>query len=148
MSRKHTKTCTWCKKRLDYEEVESPHLSEDNEVLCDDCYDEKYRRICPLCEEYYEDSKTVEDGFYYMIIEKREGSDTIGKSLQRGIYQIIQFPFFADGMIEGHYFSRAFKKLRILTKEEKEKIKKEEIKDNEICKDCVNEVTERASSHS
>ena len=135
--RKHTKTCTWCKKRLDNEEVETPKLSEDNEVICDDCYDEEYMSFCPLCEDRFETPKTVEDGYYYLITEYRCGSDTCGKKIKRGIYKITKFPFFADGIIEGVYFSNVFKRIRFLTKDEVKEIKKDNIRDNTICIGCA-----------
>lgn len=33
-------------------------LIEENELLCEECYTEKYRKICPICENYYD----IKDG--------------------------------------------------------------------------------------
>ena len=93
--------------------------------------------MCPLCEDRFKTPNTVEEGFYYLITKYRCGSDVIGKTLRTGIYKITEFPFFADGMIEGHYFSNGFKRIRFLTKEEVKDVKKNCYHDDVVCDECA-----------
>lgn len=130
--------CSWCNKKLDSEEIESPRLSnDDKEIICDNCYEDKYSMTCTLCEDMFDKPMKVEDGYYFLITEDRFGSDTLGKNLDAGVYKIIKFPFFADGITEGFYYSDAFQKIRDLTSSEKIDIKEAGHRDEEVCEDCA-----------
>lgn len=128
--------CAWCEGKLDEEETETPSKSKCDEILCDTCYDDEYRIICSLCGNMMDKPETVEEGYFYMLTQDMGGNDVIGNNLKKGIYQIIEFPFFADGMTEGHFYSNSFKFIRNLTKKELKHIKENNYNNCEICEDC------------
>ena len=50
--------CYSCNKSI-FEMNDFPELLiEDEEILCEDCYDEQYRKVCPICENSYD----IKDG--------------------------------------------------------------------------------------
>lgn len=103
-----TQKCSSCEGVLCGDEIESPRKDKDGSILCDECYDEKYEHNCPICEEYfYEDLDAEITPKYLMVLEKV--GDTVG--LTAGIYEIISYPFFADGIIEMHIFKDAVKRI-------------------------------------
>lgn len=61
---------------------------EKKEVLCEECYDQRYRASCVICEESYELSDLPDEfpksPFYY-----------IGNQKKSGIYHALQYPVFS-----------------------------------------------------
>lgn len=55
---KHDFSCDYCQESIDEFNDFPELLIEDDELLCEDCYTEKYRKICPICENYY----NIKDG--------------------------------------------------------------------------------------
>jgi hypothetical protein len=97
--------CYYCGKSIfemwDFPEV----LEEEKEVLCEECYDEHYRDICPICEDYYEiksvkgeNTPFPKSPFYWFnsITEEewKEYESVDGEYKPSGIYQAIKYPVF------------------------------------------------------
>ena len=55
---KHDCNCDYCQESVDEFNDFPELLIEENKLLCEDCYTEKYRKICPICENYYD----IKDG--------------------------------------------------------------------------------------
>ena len=51
-------TCDYCGNGVDEFNDFPELLIEEDELLCEDCYTEKYRKTCPICENYYD----IKDG--------------------------------------------------------------------------------------
>ena len=67
---KHDCKCSTCGDSI-FEVQDFPELVvNDDELRCEDCYDEDYRAICPICESYYD----IYDGEseYEVIVEGDE----------------------------------------------------------------------------
>ena len=51
---KHDCKCDYCSNSI-FEMDDFPELIEqDDDLMCEDCYDEEYRMICPICESSYD----------------------------------------------------------------------------------------------
>lgn len=103
-----TQKCTSCEEDLDGEEIENPRKDKDGSILCDDCYDEEYEHHCPICEEFFYEDLNAKITPKYLMVLQMVGDDV---GLTAGIYEIIRYPFFADGIIEMHIFKRAVKRI-------------------------------------
>lgn len=102
----HDCECDYCGKSIfeldDFPEI----LKEKDEVLCEDCYDEKYRDICPVCEDYYliED---VKEGnfpkfpfFYYNPYDKDDDKTDYTENYKQpsGVYEAKIGPVFISAV--------------------------------------------------
>lgn len=97
--------CCYCGKSI-FEMWDFPEVLEDEkEVLCEECFDEHYRDICPICEDYYEiksvkgeNTPFPKSPFYWFnsITEKewKEYRSVDGEYKPSGIYQAIKYPVF------------------------------------------------------
>lgn len=103
---KHGCDCDNCGKSVfdmdDFPEV----LTDRDELLCEDCYDEEYRTYCPLCEELCENEDMTE----YFFITK-ETSKTVHKPI--GMYKILKYPFYYGDCVFGfdNFFDGAIEKV-------------------------------------
>ncbi len=103
---KEIQNCNSCGDELEEEEIESPRKDKDGSILCDECYEDKYQHHCPVCEEFfYEDLEAKISPKYLMILPSV--GENVG--LDAGIYEIVSYPFFADGIIELHIYKSAVK---------------------------------------
>lgn len=97
--------CTYCGLSIfemsDFPEV----IIEEREVLCEECYDEHYRDICPICEDFYEAKEVKGDEtpfpkspfYWFNSLSEKEwnthrNSDKDYKA--SGIYQATKYPVF------------------------------------------------------
>ena len=80
-------------------------LIDDDEIMCEDCYDEHHRDFCPICENTYD----IKDFTSDFIVINEELSIETGK--QPGIYQILKRPFFFGNILTGFdaFFDGALK---------------------------------------
>lgn len=90
----HDYSCDNCGKSVfemnDFPEV----LIDEDQLLCEECYDEEYRTVCPLCE----DLCKKEDMTEYFFITK-ETSKAVHKPI--GMYKILKFPFYYGDCVFG-----------------------------------------------
>jgi len=98
--------CTICKELLNEEEMESPRKDKDETVICDKCWGEKYEHLCPICENIFDKDLDAEISPKHIIV-----SEYAGETLYTdpGIYEVIKYPFYADGMIEMSFYLDAIK---------------------------------------
>lgn len=106
--------CTKCNRELDEEEIESPKKDEYENIICDSCFEKLYEYHCPLCENTFEEDFSKPISPQYFIITEEGEEDFLGDA---GIYKILSYPFYADGMIEFHLFTSAIKKVADLPTE-------------------------------
>ena len=100
--------CTECETELNAEEAESPRVDEENHILCDRCFKDKYSHLCPLCEETFDKDFSEKISPKHILITEYAAKN-IG--LNPGIYEITSYPWFADGMIEIQIYESAIKKI-------------------------------------
>lgn len=89
--------CDVCSKPLTDEEQESPREDKDGGILCDECFENEYTHRCPMCEDLFDEDLTVGISPKYLLITDYV-SDYFG--IEKGIYEIISYPFYRDGIIE------------------------------------------------
>ena len=95
--------CTYCGEELDDEEAANPEKDADGDVMCDQCYDEKCRDHCDRCGEKVEKTELgSEPGRLIAVWVDAPGNP---EDLQPGYYRVKEWPFYADGMIEGYLIS-------------------------------------------
>jgi hypothetical protein len=112
-------------------------LIEDNELLCDDCYHEKYNDICPICEDYYDTKDYTSD--YFVLTEYS------AKELKMipGIYKILERPFFYGDILSGFdaFFSNSIELAVPIKINELKKIECgdncQEVTSDCLCPDCI-----------
>ena len=70
-------------------------LIEDDEIMCEQCYSEKYRDTCSICEESYDTKDFTTD---YIVISEEDSHETRKKP---GIYKILSRPYFYGNILTG-----------------------------------------------
>ena len=100
--------CTGCETELNAEEAESPRIDEDGGLICDQCFKDKYSHLCPLCEETFDKDFSVKISPKHILVTKYAAEEL---GFDPGIYEIISYPFFADGITELHLFASSIKKI-------------------------------------
>lgn len=87
--------CSYCHESIfeldDFPEI----LMKDSEVMCEECYDEHYREICPICEESYDIKDFTSD---YFVLNEEGARETKKKP---GIYKILDRPFYFGNCVTG-----------------------------------------------
>ncbi|WP_017258418.1 hypothetical protein [Pedobacter arcticus] len=128
--------CTSCGKSI-FELDDFPKiLIEDKELLCEDCYDERYREDCPICEEYYDTKDYTSD---YIVINEELSKET---RMTSGIYKILERPFFFGSILSGFdaFFDNTLELVVDIKINEHKKIdcgdNCQEVNSGCICPDC------------
>ena len=77
------KLCTDCGSTLEPDEEESPRRNEDGNIVCDQCFDDHYQHLCPICEEhFYEDFNQEISPKHFIITRQAE---------KRGCYLLFKY---------------------------------------------------------
>lgn len=127
----HDYSCDNCGKSVfemnDFPEV----LTEQDELLCEECYDDEYRTFCPLCEDTWEKDDMTE----YFFITK-ETSKEVHKPI--GMYKILKHPFYYGDCVFGFdaFFDDAIEKVSDLDIKEVYSIMHPGL-NKEILLDCI-----------
>ena len=91
--------CTWCEKQLDSEEKENPRKSEDDEIICDSCYEDKYQDRCGYCTEIVDKTELNHFAITQNIVENMfnipDGT---------GIYKPLRRPFYYGSILQDEAF--------------------------------------------
>ena len=124
--------CEHCEKELDEEEQEAPREDKAGNIICDKCFDEKYMFTCAICEELFEEDFSKRISPQYLFISEYAGEDL---NISPGIYEIIAYPFFADGVIEIHIFTSALRRVANVPPSVNESEQYGDI--FYVCKECV-----------
>lgn len=85
--------CDTCGDELDEGELEAPRTNDDDEILCDKCYEVQYQEYCPVCEEYGEKPEKPTDAYFFLSVEsaQREG-------IKPGVYHVLDYPVFSAAL--------------------------------------------------
>lgn len=99
--------CECCGRSI-FKYGEYPEHPEDKEydLLCEDCYTDKYRETCPVCEECYMKDEFTE----YFFISK---ATTREVHMPIGMYKILKYPFYYGDCVTGFdaFFDDSLKKV-------------------------------------
>ena len=125
-------TCTICEDELNSEETESPRTDKDGRIICDHCFEEKYSHLCPLCEEIFDEDFSESISPKYLLITEYASKEL---GFDPGLYEILSYPFFADGIVEIHLFGSSIKKIAGLPSDFNEDNLYSDI--CYVCEDCV-----------
>ncbi len=106
--RRHT-NCAECDGELDSEESINPHEEVNGAAICDDCYSEQYQDDCSRCCERVD--KTDLDMKPGALIGVWRDAPALGGEIKAGYYRVLNWPIYADGMIEAYFFPRAIKRV-------------------------------------
>ena len=88
--------CGYCHRMLTKDEVESPEVDSDGDMMCDDCYSDHYQQVCPICENYF-DKATRPDDYYFAITKSVIDENCIeynGKPMIPGLYKALKYPMY------------------------------------------------------
>ncbi len=87
--------CSYCGDEItDPEERADPRRDpNDDEVMCDDCYQEHFEFTCCWCKEY-----ASTDVQHEMLVI--EDADNEMAEYRKGVYRVVDSPYWSDGMIE------------------------------------------------
>ena len=138
------KECSRCGNDFNSEELENPRFDEDNDPICDQCYEDNYQQYCLLCEEYYDNPTKPEETFFLVAKEVSDECD-----VEPGFYKVLEWPYWLRAT--GFGFETLFKRAIQLVKKAdiNSMLKKlhgrytQEFGANEICEDCFNKYTNR-----
>ncbi len=142
---KHECECSRCGKSI-FEMDDFPELlTDDDEIMCEECYDEHYREYCPICENSY-DTKDYEA--YHFVITEEVGAE-IGKT--PGIYKALTKPFFYGNIVTGFdaFFDHAIELVAPIRMNLFKKIDCGdsccEVSNDMICPECVEKYVRKAN---
>lgn len=121
----------------DFPEVNQKH----DIVLCDECYNEEYLEICPICEDSYD---TLDGDTDYFVI-----NEEASKELKHtpGIYKILNRPFFYGDIVFGfdNFYPESIELITPIRINEYKQIKVgsgfQEVTSGHICPYCINKFT-------
>lgn len=129
------KECTNCGDPLDDDEIASPYHDDDGSVMCETCYEDKFEDWCSLCDELVEKTQlTAEPGHLVVVFD--EAPVRCGDDLKAGYYRVLRWPFFADGMIEGHFIDGALQHVADLDEQGNRAAKNAMDMSGPMCESC------------
>lgn len=98
--------CSSCQR--DFRDEYMDFMFEDNEIMCYECYEDRYQNLCPICQDFYDKPTTPQET--YFVITK-EGEEETG--MKAGVYQAVKFPIFSASYIgDTHIWKDSVKLLR------------------------------------
>ncbi|MBB4036584.1 hypothetical protein GGR21_002490 [Dysgonomonas hofstadii] len=114
---------------------------EYQDLLCDDCYDDKFRTSCPICEDSYDNDEMTEHFFI-----TKEISKIVHK--EPGLYKILEYPFYYGDCVTGFdaFFDNALEKVSGMDISKVGKmlgIDYDDVKLDCICPDCLIKYTRK-----
>lgn len=135
MSKKKPAVCEWCGDELDEEERKFPR----EKGMCDDCFHEKREFRCCRCGNH--ELKGYQHRFLVVFVDGYgENSDI---PLKRGIYEIVDFPYFGGSMLGGgHFFDRCLRQLKPAV----DWASSDGYPSGHLCRDCVRKLRLRQSN--
>ena len=100
--------CTHCGRDIPGDEMENISRDQDGDPICDECYYDQYHFRCSLCGEHEHNRHQ-----HNVMVVYEDG--VIGGQ-KPGLFQIIDLPYYMDGMIEGYVIESAVKRVGPLPK--------------------------------
>lgn len=130
--------CHQCGKSI-FEMYDYPDFTEDDRMLCEDCYRDEYYDNCNVCGDTYEKHETVEEHIFYINVETAKEL-----RMKTGIYQVLQLPYFYGNIVTGFesFFDNAIQLSKEINIDEIQKFHRhEEPKSGLICYGCFVQYT-------
>lgn len=134
---KHDCSCTDCGTSI-FELDDFPQLVEtEDELLCEECYREKYMEYCNYCEDLCDLESFDKD---YFILNEEAAKET---NYIAGVYKVISRPFYFGNILTGFdsFFDNSIKLVFPIKINELKKIEcgdmSQEVNSGEICNDCL-----------
>ena len=126
-----------------FELYDFPEINiEENELLCEDCYHDRYYEYCPVCEEAGHKDDFISDYFFI--------SKEISKTTKQppGLYKILERPFYCGDFISGFddFYDGAIEKVSDMDIQEVGEARgvcKDNVKLDCICQSCVEKYTRK-----
>jgi N-glycosidase YbiA len=103
--------CTRCGNKLTTEERQHPEKEDGTEdIICGQCWNDLYLDDCERCGESA--IKTELEANVGEIVGVWNAAPALGQDdLKAGYYFVRKWPFYADGMVEGHFFADALERI-------------------------------------
>lgn len=95
----HNCECDNCNKSI-FELEDFPNLLR-GEVLCEECWREKYMLTCPICENYFEKALKPKDE---VVIISKEAVCGYDMNIKPGFYQVKEWPYYRANCVTGFEF--------------------------------------------
>ncbi|MGE4195980.1 MAG: hypothetical protein AB7G11_02505 [Phycisphaerales bacterium] len=101
MSRQHVQEpmvleCAYCGENLSDEEAESPHRdAPDGDIMCDECYHDKFEFTCCKCEDYGH----INDQHKYLVVfdaEEAFSKNDCKAGFTAGLYRVKANPYYTS----------------------------------------------------
>lgn len=137
MAKNRVTECTRCGNDLDHEERANPS-KDGTEVICDDCWSELFEERCTRCCELV-DKREVSAKPGHLLGIWRDAPALSGE-LKAGYYRVLGWPFFADGMIEGHFYADRLKRVGDLDTHGANAADREQCLSGPMCSSCRRKV--------
>lgn len=102
--------------------------------MCDECYGQHYEDNCSRCGEIFE-KKELSPKPGRIIGVWRDAPALLGH-IDAGYYRVLSWPIYADGMIEGYFFSRALSRVGPLDVSGLRAAEREQAMAGPMCKCC------------
>lgn len=106
--------CTKCGDELDSEEEELSYRDKSGNIRCDYCFCEDYVFLCPICEELFLEDFSEDISPEYLLVTKNASESLY---VVPGIYKIIAYPFYRDGITEMSLIKTAIRKIANIPKD-------------------------------
>jgi hypothetical protein len=94
--------CPQCGAEMNKEEIDNPYRDTDGDLLCDECYHDRYEYTCCMCGNY---EHIDNEGDYLVLFEKCGG-------LVRGVYRIKSRPYYTSNYFDMWWNLEALEKVR------------------------------------
>lgn len=131
--------CAWCGNQLRDDEKEFPQVDNSNKIICDDCHREHYMDTCNRCLETVDkDQLDCHPG--RLIAVWQEAPCLASDDLQPGYYRVKSWPMYADGMIEGYFYSDALERVTDLDEKGVRGAGESNSCSGPLCLDCQGEI--------
>lgn len=133
--------CTYCGNELrDPHEIANPPTDEDGDIICDECYRDRYEEICERCGEYAQ--KTDMDTSKGSLIAVWTEAPGRPDDLAPGYYRVNAWPLYADGMIEGYMFSGNIERVADLDDKGERAAQNAWVNCGPLCSECRGKIEE------
>lgn len=98
--------CSYCGNDLVGEELGNPHRDpNDDEMMCDECYQEHFEFECCRCLNY----DSTEHQHDYLVVYEQVGD------VKPGIYRVISYPYHGGALIgDSWLFANSLQRIRAL----------------------------------
>lgn len=132
--------CSDCTEQLDDEQSADPEHSTDGEVICDECYHERYRDECLRCGNTVDKTELeARPGDVIALLSKESG---LTSELEPGYYRVKEWPFFASRIIEAYFYADRLERVADLDEKALNAVEFTYCCSIPLCADCRQSISE------